>query len=95
MDIEEHEIVVTSADPGRPNQLEVLSHNGTKIQDIVLANSLDDAGSNSSWSSDTVTSGWRYPHVAFSPAGQVQVYSYCFMKKSLDNVVGPSCNCKH
>lgn len=70
VDVVDYDIVITSADPRRPNRLELLHHNGTLRQSMTLT--VRNANSNKTRISRSAPSQWTHPFVAFSPSGQVQ-----------------------
>ncbi|CAG5131137.1 unnamed protein product, partial [Candidula unifasciata] len=69
MDVENHEFMVTLADPDHPNQLEILDHKGVTLQHMMLVNNLD---GNSTLLNSTSTHKWKHPCVVNSPAGNIQ-----------------------
>ncbi|KAH9509030.1 hypothetical protein Btru_048647 [Bulinus truncatus] len=73
VDVEEYDIVIPSADPARPNRLEILHHNGTRQFDVYLTNKKDKNIKNSP-NINLTTPEWQNPFVAFSPPGEVQGY---------------------
>ncbi|GFO48990.1 glutamate carboxypeptidase [Plakobranchus ocellatus] len=75
--VEEYDVVVTSPDPVRPNELEILHYNGSRLQHFVFENntpsnhSSRQAGEGDA-RSNRKDSAWKdreFPHVAFSPSG--------------------------
>ncbi|KAK6962062.1 transferrin receptor protein 1, partial [Biomphalaria glabrata] len=71
VDVEEYDIVVPSADPSRPNRLEILHHNGSRQLDAYLTNRRDKIAKSSLKRNVTPTE-WQNAFVAFSPPGEVQ-----------------------
>ncbi|CAL1546444.1 unnamed protein product [Lymnaea stagnalis] len=71
VDVVEYDIVITSADPQRPNRLEVLYHNGTQKQSIALT-ARNTNSNNRTRNGRSDPSEWTHPFVAFSPSGQVE-----------------------
>uniref|UniRef100_A0A0B7AZN7 Uncharacterized protein n=1 Tax=Arion vulgaris TaxID=1028688 RepID=A0A0B7AZN7_9EUPU len=71
VDVEEHEIMVTHADPDHPNELKVLDSSGRILELMVLTNKFPSAG-NTSLVSEEISHRWKHPHVVYSPAGEVQ-----------------------
>ena len=80
MSVEKYEVVVTSPDPVRPNELEVLYTNGSTLRHFVFESNLaflngsaENSGRTNSEQGDSPADDWKFPHVAFSPSGIAEV----------------------
>ncbi|XP_059156894.1 transferrin receptor protein 1-like [Physella acuta] len=83
LEVDEHDIVMTSANPAQPNRLEIINAN-TTIKEMVFKNSQKIISD-----SPSTTPEWKHPHVAFSPKGEVQanlVYGHYGRKTDLSIV---------
>ncbi|RUS74618.1 hypothetical protein EGW08_017622, partial [Elysia chlorotica] len=77
--VDKYDVVVTSSDPVRPNELQVLYTNGSSARRFVFENNItptngssEKSGETHSAQWDSQSADWKFPHVAFSPSGVAQ-----------------------
>ena len=91
VDDDKFNVVVTSPDPVRPNELEILHHNGSNRRHFVFESnpgapnrSSEDFGNPEGDTENSPSENWKFPHVAFSPSGVAEVIFFFIFHSHLD-----------